>query len=434
VPSLLLILALACIDGSDRQAGPLVVRVPYDAANEIELGALVATLARATGLDTSRPPGRLSVPVAGVGGNLARSTLADILGPDARLDLRDGALVVSIDRAVLGPPPSPHWRARLKRLAAHVENESRRRTRYGMHALGSYRPNDPGRPTVCLVHGLNSSSGGFVHMIKPLEDAGYGVVVYDYPFNRHLRESAEAFVRDWAAFRKQAADRQPWSVVAHSMGALLARAYVEHPRAYAGDVVSLILVAPVNHGSSLSKAQTFLQLLQGVQAVQDGDAGKALANLGDGLGEAAEDLMPGSAFLRSLNGRPRRVGVAYHILAGDGGFIAPATRAQLENQIAALRRNRGLLGAFSRLATADLSTRLDELSLGYGDGCVAVSRTRLDGVDDHVVIRANHAELIRAPLLFRDPGPVPCMPYLLRWLPQSEGKSGIAKGKGNGKE
>src|SRR6185437_6286936 len=111
-------------------------------------------------------------------------------------------------------------------------------------------------------------------------------------------------------------------------------------------------------------------------------------------------------------------GVAYHILAGDAGFISPAARAQLENQIAALRRDRGLLGAFSRLATADLSTRLDEMSLGYGDGCVAVARTRLDGVDDHVVIRANHAELIRAPLLFRDPGPVPCMPYLLRWLPE----------------
>jgi hypothetical protein len=26
----------------------------------------------------------------------------------------------------------------------------------------SYRANDPGRPTICLVHGINSSSGGFV--------------------------------------------------------------------------------------------------------------------------------------------------------------------------------------------------------------------------------------------------------------------------------
>ena len=56
-----------------------------------------------------------------------------------------------------------------------------------MHALKSYRPNDPTRPTICLVHGLNSSSGGFVHMIPWLEQAGYGIVVYDYPFNRSHR-------------------------------------------------------------------------------------------------------------------------------------------------------------------------------------------------------------------------------------------------------
>ena len=59
---------------------------------------------------------------------------------------------------------------------------------------------------------------------------------------------------------------------------------------------------------------------------------------------------------------------------------------------------------------------LDELSDGTGDGCVAVERTRLEGVADHATIRANHAELIRAPLLFADDGPVPCMPYVLRWL------------------
>jgi hypothetical protein len=47
---------------------------------------------------------------------------------------------------------------------------------------------------------------------------------------------------------------------------------------------------------------------------------------------------------------------------------------------------------------------------------VAVERTRLDGVADHVTIHANHAELVRAPLLFPDPGRVVSMPYVLRWL------------------
>ena len=60
--------------------------------------------------------------------------------------------------------------------------------------------------------------------------------------------------------------------------------------------------------------------------------------------------------------------------------------------------------------------RLDEITDGAGDGCVSVDSTKLDGVTDHVVIHANHAELIRAPLLFVDMGRVACMPYLLRWL------------------
>ena len=67
-------------------------------------------------------------------------------------------------------------------------------------------------------------------------------------------------------------------------------------------------------------------------------------------------------------------------------------------------------------AAEDLSDRLDEITDGAGDGCVSLARTKLEGVSDQVVLHANHAELIRAPLLFRDPGPVACMPALLRWL------------------
>jgi hypothetical protein len=70
----------------------------------------------------------------------------------------------------------------------------------------------------------------------------------------------------------------------------------------------------------------------------------------------------------------------------------------------------------TQMATAEMPALLDELTDGTGDGCVAVERTRLEGVADHVTIHANHAELIRAPLLFPDPGPVACMPELLRCL------------------
>ncbi len=75
-----------------------------------------------------------------------------------------------------------------------------------------------------------------------------------------------------------------------------------------------------------------------------------------------------------------------------------------------------MLGGIGRLVASGVSASLDEITDGLGDGCVSVASTRLDGVGDHRILHANHLELIRAPLLFPDPGPVASMPDLLRWL------------------
>ena len=150
---------------------------------------------------------------------------------------------------------------------ARTLQASRRRQSYGMKALASYRPNDPRRPTVCLVHGLNSSSGGFVHVVPHLEQAGYGVVVYDYPFNQRLEDSCSQFRTDWQAFRKQAGETRPWAILAHSMGALVARSYVEGDDQAAREVASLIMIAPVNQGAHLARLQTVHQTLSSLTAI-----------------------------------------------------------------------------------------------------------------------------------------------------------------------
>lgn len=419
-------LALAALTLGAGRAGDgdaVRVEVPVAAVGDAPAGAnlndLVARLAAATGAAVDRPVGDVILPTLGLAGNLTRTMLNSTLGPEASVTLGPKSLVVSVDASAFAPARKAEWEGRLRDLAGHAERESARRRRYGMRALASYRANDPGRPTVCLVHGMNSSSGGFVHMIRPIEEAGYGVVVYDYPYNRGIEASSRTFAEAWARFRRKAGETRPWAVVAHSMGALVARSYVEGP-GYGGDVLTLGLLAPVNRGSNLAKTQTILQLLNGVQAVGGRRASAdALAHLGDGLGEAASDMTPGSPFLKALNARPRRAGVGYFVIAGDVGFLARAARLQIESRVDAARRQSGLLGGLTRLATGnDLSDRLDEVTDGTGDGCVSVARTRLDGVTDHVTIHANHAELIRAPLLFRDPGPVACMPDLLRRLPR----------------
>jgi pimeloyl-ACP methyl ester carboxylesterase len=394
------------------------IEVPIGKAGEVQVSEIIARLARASGttVEQQQPASDFTLSTQGLARSMTRTLLAESLGPEVAIAFRPGAMVLSVDRGILAPERRAEWLGRLRELAERAGEASRHRQVYGMRALDSFRPDDPSRPTVCLVHGLNSSSGGFVHMIPWLEEAGYGIVVYDYPFNRAIQQSCMAFARDWAAFRRQVQVQCPWLIVAHSMGALLARSMVEDDATWARDVSSLVLIAPVNQGSNLAKVQTVLQLINGLKALGGKDTTRAMLSLSDGLGQAADDMLPGSVFLKNLNRRPVRQGVPYHILAGDRGFLTREARAQLDGRIEFVTRNAGIFGRMTQMATADMPLLLDELTDGTGDGCVAVERTRLAGVTDHVTIHANHAELIRAPLLYPDPGPVACMPEVLRWL------------------
>jgi len=415
---IVLVVALAGSDGG-RLSEPLDVRVPLSEGGEVNLGSVVTAVALEAGLPTVVAAESKPLPLTGVSGALTRTMLKESLGPDFTIDVTAGTLRLRLPAGCMTPDA---LKTRLDDLSAQIEREARRARRYGLHALASYRPNDPARPTIVLVHGINSSSGSFVHMIEPLQEAGFGLLAYDYPFNRDLAESVTQFSEDWKQFRRASGDRRPWAILTHSMGALIARGYVEGD-GYAGDVGDLVLIGPPNRGAAVAKAQTLLQFIEGLQSVKGGQA-NALAGLSEGLGQAADDLTPRSAFLKALNARPRREGVRYHILAGSAGFLSKAARARVEAEYAAVSRASGFLGGLARVVLRDLDAQLDELTDGLGDGCVSVASTRLDGVTDYQILHVNHVELIRAPLLFPDPGPVAGMPFVLRSLGKTPASNG----------
>jgi pimeloyl-ACP methyl ester carboxylesterase len=410
--------AVLVLSGPSHGQGTRAVEIPVGKNGEVQVAEIVTRLARASGAALERPVADLTLSTQGLARALTKTLLSESLGPEVTISFRPGQMVMTVDQGILTAENREEWLRRLDHLAERAHEAARKRQSYGMRALKSYRPNDPTRPTVCLVHGLNSSSGGFVHMIPWLEEAGYGIVVYDYPFNRSIALSCQGFARDWAVFRGEVKDKLPWAILAHSMGALLARSLVEEGAAPVRDVCSLILIAPVNRGSQLAKVQTLVQFMNGLKAVSGKNTTKAMLSLSDGLGQAAEDMLPGSPFLKEMNRHSRRQGLPYHIMAGDRGFLTREARAQTQGRIDLVTRNSGIFGRLTQAATTDLPDLLDELTDGTGDGCVSVERTRLAGVADHVTIHANHAELIRAPLLFPDPGPVACMPDVLRWLRQ----------------
>jgi pimeloyl-ACP methyl ester carboxylesterase len=296
-----------------------------------------------------------------------------------------------------------------------------------LRARASYRANDPARPTVLLVHGMNSSSGGFKHLIPKLEAEGFGVLLYDYRFNRDLDTIVGEFGSQWNAAREQTGDRLPWAILTHSMGGLLARWYVEGPD-YAGDVSALVLIASPNGGSGLARAQPIYALIDGQL-----DGGKAEANafhkLTGDLSAAASDLTPGSDFLGRLNGRPRRASVPYTSIAGDVGFVSREARARIDARVDGVLKVNRLLGGLGRLARRDLNAFLDDLTDGTGDGCVSVASTRLAGAPEPLILHANHVELIRGPLLYPDPGPIVSWPLIAVALKDARGAAGRASGR-----
>ena len=393
-----------------------VVRVSLDADGDLDLATVVNRLAEAT--ETRLEPLAVAVklPTLGRSRPLTVQYLTDALKPDVQVELGPEVVCFRIGPDPANAPGGEAWERRLVELATRARGEADRQARYGFRGLASYRPNDPTRPTVCLIHGLNSTSGVFKHMIPALEEAGYGVVTYDFPYNRDLDETSADFARDWSTFRRWKRESGRWIILAHSMGSLLARSYVESAKPEDPvDVAALLLLAPPNHGSSLALGQTFLQTVQALQSVRGERRTDPLAYLGDGLGAAADDLSPGSAYLRALNARPRRSGVAYRILAGDSAYLNLQARREVEARLAGA----GRIGGLGRMLAAGLSGQLDEITDGLGDGCVSVAAARLDGVSEFRVIHANHLELIRAPLLFRDPGPIASMPILLGWLKEA---------------
>src|SRR6202023_129455 len=98
--------------------------------------------------------------------------------------------------------------------------------------------------------------------------------------------------------------------------------------------------------------------VQSTQAMNGTKRTDPLALLGDGLGAAADDMTPGSAYLNSLNAHKRREGVRYHTLAGDSGYL----NAQARRQIEARSTGRGVLGGIGRLVTSNVSSQLDEIT------------------------------------------------------------------------
>lgn len=282
------------------------------------------------------------------------------------------------------------WCGWMQRCATS-ENDRRR---YGLHMDNGWRQISARGTVVVLVHGFNSTPGRTRELIREARAEGLPCGAFAYPNDQPLRASAELLSEELKRF----AVRWPFhrvALVTHSMGGLIARECLEDSALRPGNVERLIMVAPPTHGSTLARFAVGWDVWEHWINRRDGGPWRrARESIADGMGQAPQDLRPGSGFLTRLNGRGRSHGVPYTILLG--------TDAQLsDEQRYVIRRSLGWVAKCAPGLSDDpdaieqVLDNIDEVLDGRGDGAVAVDRGRLEGVADTHVLPFSHLSVVR---------------------------------------
>ena len=226
--------------------------------------------------------------------------------------------------------------------------------------------------------------------------------VFEYPNDGSIQESGCVLKQLLQEFHR-GSPKTTVSIVGHSMGSLVARYALESPSepdrfAVCEMVDHLTMLCPPNHGSVLAQYADALEFADALSKMKNGsDSLISVVNelVDDGLGEACDELVPGSEFLRTLNSFDRVPGVRYTIIAGTRGPISPLLR--LAGSIAVSQglnesQTRGLEKIERGLRRVEELISSDELTLGRGDGAVSLSSARLPGVTEFMKASIHHAE------------------------------------------
>ena len=314
-----------------------------------------------------------------------------VLWHGCSMELRRDAAVVRLD----GPSPAESLCRRLSRMTRIIAAEKRpadtaaQARRWGLSLPARV---DTSRPLVVLVHGLDADRNDCIPIGELLRQRGLQVAYFSYPGDQPIDDSAALLGRSMHSLRARFRDLRI-DIVAHSMGGLVARDYVEGPD-YAGGIDRLIMVAPPNGGSKWAHLQTALSVQENYYLRRDEPDWRWTWVITEGMGEAGSDLLPGSDFLKQLNARPRRAGVKYTIIAGNRSAVARVEAELIEalgSCVPQFARGwwgfghcyRGLHNEAEQLRT----------ETGETDGVVSISSARIDGVSDCVIIPADHRAL-----------------------------------------
>ncbi len=414
-------------------AGPanglvITIRIPLK-EGKLELGELMGHLVALIGGDEAavRDKIRWSVDVNGPMGRLRLRMVQNVTREVMTFAPGPGQLVVRVDRLKLRQHEK-RLRLGLRLLMQRLfpEAAAAAEARYGLSVYQGKGQSVPpvqatfGPNVVVLVHGLDDPGKVWCVLAPALAKAGYTPCVFTYPNDQSIVTSAGLLAEHLQKLRRLGVRRV--SLVTHSMGGLLGRELLTSPGLYNGHgtgraddptVDRFIMVGTPNHGSSLARFRLAGEVREQIARALSGE-GLLFGAIFDGTSEAKIDLLPDSAFLATLNGRRLPQDVAVTIIAGNASPVSPAKMAALKPWLRA-HLPAGVNGTVDQTLTA-----LSAVARGVGDGAVSLASTRLEGVQDHVIVPGNHLSMIRnvLPTSKRIP---PAVPVILdRLSPRSQ--------------
>lgn len=332
-------------------------------------------------------------------------------GIDFEIDQASDRLIVKIHHDLLGA----RFRAtkeRMRNLILGLDADESWKLQFGLMLDDGIFPGDVELPKIeevkrrivfskkrlCIfVHGLNSRSAMMEPLAELIKKEGFAVGYFDYPNDDKISRSAFLFSEELKKHQVRF-PAQKISIIAHSMGGLVARNAIEDARLGSGNVDQLIMICTPNQGSNLAKLaigqDVWEHYASGADVVPS--LSRLQSSLADGVNEAATDLKPNSKFLSELNKLPRNKSVRYSSLLGDNGTIK-------KNQVESLAKRIekwSLDSKWVKLVTRNGLKKIEDFSEiieGKGDGVVAVEAAALHGVDDVKVFGVTHRSMWTSP-------------------------------------
>ena len=406
--------------------------LPLD-GGQVHTGKLLGRVGQWFGLDEQTIADALDfrIDVSSAAGRGLVSQLQSLTGGVVTTDVKPDRLVITLDRLRLRQNEK-QLRTRFRGMVETLFPQAAAavKARYGMRIYLDEKPPaqqpDPaqfgdGRRVVVLVHGLDEPGRVWMVLRPALLRAGMIVADFEYPNDQPIDESSQLLAEELRRVKTMGVDRV--SLVGHSMGGLVSRHVLTDPRWYAGagrghddlpGVDRLIMIGTPQHGSQMARLRIATEIRDHVMRSLSGD-GMIFDGFFDGAGEAKIDLLPGSRFLTTLNNRPHPEGVTMTIIAGRASPVTP------DRIVEALDGVKDHLDV--EQDTIDgLRDGLHGLVAGVGDGAVSLRSSRLDGVEDYVLVDGTHLSIIRNVMESSTRVP-PAVPLVLDRLAESNDAS-----------